>query len=90
VNDDDLVFFQNGSMTDASSLGSMTSPPERLTKSDSGGWTLWEKLAEGRPHFGKPATFNNCIAQSVWESFTVTRHDKTLRVQFEALIKAFK
>lgn len=72
VNDGDLVFFQNGSMTDASSLGSMTSAPERLTKADSGGWTLWEKLAEGRPHFGNPAAFNNSIAQSNWESFTVT------------------
>ena len=52
-------------MTDVSSLGSMPSAPERLTKSDSGGWTFWEKLAEGRPHFGNPAAFNNSIAQSV-------------------------
>ncbi len=72
VQDGDLVFFQNGSMTDASSLGSMTSAPSKLTKVDSGGWTLWEKLAEGRPQFGNPAAFNSCIAQSYWESFTVT------------------
>jgi oleate hydratase len=68
----DLVFVQNGSMTDASSLGSMKSPPMQLTKLDSGGWTLWEKLANGRPEFGNPAAFNSCIAQSCWESFTVT------------------
>jgi oleate hydratase len=72
VNEGDLVFLQNGSMTDASSLGSMTSAPRKLTKAESGGWTLWEKLAEGRPEFGNPAVFNNCIAQSYWESFTVT------------------
>jgi len=72
VNDGDLVFMQNGSMTDASTLGSMTSAPAKLTKKDSGGWTLWEKLAEGRSQFGKPAVFNSCIAQSYWESFTVT------------------
>ena len=72
VNDGDLVFMQNGSMTDASSLGSMTSAPRKLTKADSGGWLLWEKLAEGRPQFGNPAAFNSCIAQSHWESFTVT------------------
>ena len=71
----DLVFLQNGSMTDASSLGSMTSAPPRLTKVDSGGWTLWEKLAQGRPEFGNPAAFNSCIAQSCWESFTVTLKD---------------
>jgi oleate hydratase len=72
VNDGDLVFMQNGSMTDASSLGSMTRAPAKLTKRDSGGWTLWEKLAEGRPQLGNPAAFNSCIAQSYWESFTVT------------------
>jgi len=72
VNDGDLVFMQNGSMTDASTLGSMTCAPAKLTKKDSGGWTLWEKLAEGRSQFGKPAVFNSCIAQSYWESFTVT------------------
>jgi oleate hydratase len=72
VNDGDVVFMQNGSMTDASSLGSMTSAPANLTKADSGGWTLWEKLAEGRPEFGNSAAFNSCIAQSYWESFTVT------------------
>ncbi|MBC7706779.1 MAG: oleate hydratase [Rhodoferax sp.] len=72
VNDGDLVFFQNGSMTDASSLGSMTSAPPKLTKADSGGWALWEKLAEGRPAFGNPSAFNASIAQSCWESFTVT------------------
>ena len=72
VDDGDLVFFQNGSMTDATSLGSMTNAPRKLTKADSGGWTLWEKLAQGRPQFGNPAAFNSCIAQSYWESFTVT------------------
>jgi oleate hydratase len=72
VNEGDFVFMQNGSMTDASSLGSMTCPPPQLTKGDSGGWALWEELAEGRPEFGNPAAFNSCIAQSCWESFTVT------------------
>jgi oleate hydratase len=71
VNDGDFVFLQNGSMTDASSLGSMTSAPRKLTKAESGGWALWEKLA-GQPEFGNPAAFNSCIAQSCWESFTVT------------------
>ncbi len=71
----DLVFFQNASMTDASSLGSMSSAPEKLTKLDSKGWTLWEKLAAGRPEFGNPAAFNSSIAQSYWHSFTVTLKD---------------
>lgn len=69
---DDLVFFQNGSMTDASSFGTMSSPPRQLTKDDSQGWALWEKIATGRPSFGNPAAFNASIPESMWESFTVT------------------
>ncbi len=72
VKDGDLVFLQNGSMTDASSLGSMTSAPKKLTKQDCTSWTLWEELAAERSDFGNPAAFNSSIAESFWESFTVT------------------
>jgi len=72
VGSGDLVFLQNGSMVDASSFGTMSSPPPALTKVDSGGWLLWEKLADGRPRFGNPAVFNSHIAESYWHSFTVT------------------
>ena len=75
VSEGDLVFLQNGSMTDASSLGSMTHAPAKRTKADSGGWTLWERLAAGRPQFGRPEVFNSSIAQAWWESFTVTLKD---------------
>ena len=84
VGGDDLVFLQNGSMTDASSIGSMTAAPARLTKADSGGWTLWEKLAEGRPEFGNPAVFNSSIAESYWASFTVTLKDTVFFDRMEA------
>lgn len=72
VKDSDLVFLQNGSMTDASSLGSMTSAPQKLTKQDCNSWALWEKLAAEHSDFGNPAVFNSNIAESLWESFTVT------------------
>ena len=75
VRDGDFVFLQNGSMTDASSLGSMTSAPPKLEKSDSTTWQLWESLAKGRTDFGHPEVFNSCIAQSYWASFTVTLKD---------------
>ena len=71
----DLVFFTNASMTDASSFGSMTSAPPRHTKKDSGGWSLWERIAADRPEFGRPAAFNSSIPESWWESFTVTLKD---------------
>ena len=75
VKDGDLVFFQNGSMTDASSVGSHHAAPVALTKTDSQGWALWEKLAQGHPEFGNPAAFNSSIAESAWESYTVTLKD---------------
>jgi oleate hydratase len=75
LNEGDLLFLQNGSMTDASSLGSMTTAPKKLTKKDSDSWCLWEKLSSGHPEFGNPAAFNGSIAQSCWESFTVTLKD---------------
>jgi oleate hydratase len=84
IAEDDLVFLQNASMTDASSLGSMTTAPQHLTKADSQGWALWEKLAKGRPEFGNPAAFNSSIPQSWWESFTVTCTTPTFFDQMEA------
>jgi oleate hydratase len=84
VGKDDLVFFQNASMTDASSLGSMTAAPKQLTKEDSGGWALWEKLAEGHLEFGNPAAFNSRIPESYWASFTVTLKDTRFFDQMEA------
>ena len=84
IDADDLVVFQNGSMTDASSFGSMTSAPKYLTKQDSGGWTLWEKLAKDHPEFGNPAAFNSSIPESYWESFTVTLRDTTFFDRMQA------
>lgn len=71
----DLVFVQNGSMTDAASYGAMHRAPEKLGKADSLSWDLWEKLAHGRPGFGRPAAFNGSIPESCWHSFTVTLND---------------
>src|SRR5713226_9185293 len=84
VGADDLVFLQNGSMTDATSLGSMTSAPPHLTNADSAGWVLWENIAKGRPAFGNPAAFNSSIPESYWESFTVTCPTPTFFDQMEA------
>jgi len=81
---DDLVFLQNGSMTDASSLGSMTEAPAKLTKTESRGWALWEKIAAGRPEFGNPAAFNASIPETYWPSFTVTLRDAVFFDKMEA------
>ena len=85
IQPDDLVLLQNGSMTDASTFGSMTKAPDKLTKADSNGWSLWEKLAADRPEFGNPATFNSSIPESNWPSFTVTLKDSVFFDKMEAL-----
>ena len=84
VGEGDLVFLQNGSMTDSSSLGSMTAAPPERCKTEGGGWSLWERLATDRPGFGNPAAFNSCIAQSNWASFTVTLRNPDF---FDAMAK---
>jgi oleate hydratase len=75
VGDKDKVIVTLGSMTDASSLGSMDSAAVLKGKSDGGSWTLWEKIAAGQPQFGHPANFTGHIEESKWLSFTTTLHD---------------
>jgi oleate hydratase len=75
VTADDVVFVTNGSMTAASSFGSMTTPAP-LQKTDwNDSWMLWEKLAKTHADFGRPSAFNGNVAQSKWMSFTVTTRD---------------
>lgn len=77
VGAEDLVFVTNGSMTAASSLGSMTSPPRPGTKEQGGSWKLWEALARDHSDFGRPSAFNSNATESKWLSFTATLRDPT-------------
>ncbi|MFD8303652.1 oleate hydratase [Streptomyces sp. NPDC059690] len=74
VTPEDLVFVTNGSMTDASTLGTHTSAPPPAP-GRSGSWLLWHRLARGREEFGNPAAFDKHVKESRWESFTVTAKD---------------
>lgn len=75
---DDFVMVTLGSMTDASSLGGMDKAPALLGNGEGSAWALWEKLAAGRPAFGRPAAFSGHIDESKWVSFTTTMHDPAL------------
>jgi len=77
VKPEDLVIVTLGSMTEASSRGSMDTAPVLLGKEDGGAWALWEKLALGRPEFGRPSAFSDHIGESKWLSFTTTLSDPT-------------
>ena len=74
---EDIVIVTLGSMTEASALGSNDTVAPLKGKRDGGAWTLWEKIAAGRPEFGNPGVFNNHIDESKWISTTTTLFDPT-------------
>ncbi len=76
VKEADRVIVTLGSMTEGSSLGGMARAAALGTKRDGGAWTLWEKIAQGRPEFGRPAAFADHIDESKWLSFTTTLHSQ--------------
>ncbi len=70
---DDLVYFTNGSMTQNSSLGNnKTVAVMNGDKEHRGCFTVWEKLAEVSPVFGKPEKFILTPDKSHFISYTVT------------------
>jgi oleate hydratase len=73
----DHVLVTLGSMTEGSSLGGMDVVPTLKDKTDGGAWRLWERIAEGRPGFGRPGSFADHVDQSKWLSFTTTLNDPT-------------
>jgi oleate hydratase len=73
----DYVLVTLGSMTDASSLGTMDTPPVLKDKTDGSAWALWEKIATGRSEFGLPWVFDDHIDESKWLSFTATLRTPT-------------
>jgi oleate hydratase len=77
VNAGDKVIVTLGSMTEASSLGSMDKPAPLRGQPDGGSWALWEAIAAFQPQFGRPSNFTGRIAESKWMSFTTTLHDPT-------------
>ena len=71
---DDRVFVTLGSMTEDSVLGTMhASPAMRGARtSHSGAWSLWARIAEQSPLFGRPQSFTGDVEKTQWTSFTVT------------------
>lgn len=65
-------------MTDSSSLGGMDVAPALRTAGDGSARALWERIAAGRPGFGRPSVFCGHIDRSKWLSFTVTLRDPML------------
>ncbi|CAL6048791.1 Myosin-cross-reactive_antigen [Hexamita inflata] len=82
VGPSDIVFIQNGSMTDASSIGSWKKPAVQKGIEDATSFKVWEKLAARHEQMGNPKSFTKNVTESQWQSFTVTMKNP-------ALFKAF-
>ena len=74
---EDYVIMTLGSMADSATLGAMDTPAPFQPEKKGSGWRLWEKIAEGRPEFGRPSAFDGRVDQSKWVSFTGTLRDPT-------------
>ena len=70
VRPEDRVYLTLGSMTAGSSTGTNTAPP--AASDDRLSWDFWTRLAARDPAFGRPDVFCGNVAQTRWESFTVT------------------
>lgn len=75
---DGLVIATLGSMTEASSVGTMDRAPSLHDKHVGGSWKLWEKIAQGRSELGRPQCFCERVEESKWLSFTVTQRTREL------------
>ena len=85
VDADDIVLVTLGSMTEASSLGTMDTAPTTQGKDSGGAWSLWERIASKGSEFGNPSTFCDHVEQSKWISFTLTLHDPSLLLLIQDL-----
>ena len=71
VQKNDRVYITLGSMTDASTTGSNSTPPP-VPVAAGGAWNLWRKLSEHHDGFGDPETFCGSAEKTTWTSFTAT------------------
>ncbi len=81
VKQTDIVTFINGSMTDNSSEG-RTDTAAIYNKKDAPSFSLWKKIAKGRPEFGTPEAFCGKPDESMWMSFTATINDNPMFLDY--------
>ncbi|CAL6074122.1 Myosin-cross-reactive_antigen [Hexamita inflata] len=77
LNPQDLLFIQNGSMTDSYTQGSWKEPA-KFDFSQQRSFQVWDKLAERHEGLGNAKPFIANPLESVWQSFTVTMKNKDL------------
>jgi oleate hydratase len=79
----DYAFITIGSMTADATYGTDDLAPQPINDKRDGAWRLWETIASKADDFGRPAAFNSNIAESSWQSFTLTMWDPLLLNRIE-------
>ncbi len=82
----DLVFTTIGSLTENSDNGDHHTAA-RLDEGPAPAWDLWRRIAAKDPSFGHPEVFCDNIAQSKWESATVTTLDTRIPDYIQKICK---
>lgn len=75
VNNEDLVLFTNGSMTENTTRGDLNNPAIINNSDDKGCFSTWKNISKKSPDFGNPDIFCSDINKTKWLSFTVTLKD---------------
>jgi oleate hydratase len=86
LGENDLVFTTIGSLTENSTDGDQHTPAA-LNEGPAPAWDLWKNIARNDPSFGRPEVFCGNIAESKWESATVTTLDERIPAYIEKIAK---
>lgn len=86
LSENDLVFITIGSLTENSDEGDQHSPAV-LNEGPAPAWDLWRRIAAKDPSFGRPDVFGGHIAETKWESATVTTLDERIPKYIEKIAK---
>lgn len=81
---DDLVLMTIGSLVDNSDNGDHHTPAV-LDEGPASAWDLWKRIARKDPAFGRPEVFCSSIAETKWESATVTTLDDRIPEYMRAI-----
>ena len=82
----DLLFITNGSLTENSDCGDHQTPAKILS-GPAPAWDLWKSIAKKDSAFGHPEKFCSNIAETKWESATVTTLDHRIPEYIQKIAK---